>query len=136
MFDFEYWFDCIVGTCGLIADNDAFMRTWVLGDDSITSIISYDELFEQLIGDLHLDESIQRFAGNLHSLGALETIRGFARAVHEIESRIAATPELQNPADLLRSQEWRDFQVTAKRVPDLPVAAKYGRNVPPGSPAG
>ena len=122
MSDFDYWFDGIVGTCRLIADNDAFTRTWVLGDHSITSIHYYDALFEQLVSDLHLDESVQRFAGVLKRAGALEAFLTFAQALHKLDGQIEESEELQNPSALLRSQQWLDLQLAAKRVIDLPVA--------------
>jgi len=131
VFDFDYWFDGIVGTCNLIADNEAFRRAWLLEDQTITSIHYYDEMFEQLVGDLHLEESIVRFANILSASGSLETVQAFATALHELDGRIECNEELQNPRALLGSREWRSFQLAAKRVLDLPIAQKYLGSGPP-----
>jgi hypothetical protein len=118
----DYWFDGIIGTCRLIADRDVFKRVWILGDFTITSIHYYDELLEQLLGDLHLDTSLQRFEKRLSDVGALEAVQEFARALHELDACVSGAPELQDARTLLDSREWRDFQLTAKRVTDLPIA--------------
>ena len=53
---FKYWLDGVVGTCELIASQDAFRRTWLAGETGITSIHYFDELLEQTLGDLRLDQ--------------------------------------------------------------------------------
>jgi len=118
----DYWFDGIISTCRLIADKDVFRRVWILGDFTITSIHYYDELLEQLLGDLHLATSLQRFEKRLSDVGALDAVREFARALHELDTRVTCTPALQEPCTLLDSREWRHFQLSAKRVADLPIA--------------
>jgi hypothetical protein len=125
---FDYWFDGIVGTSELIADDEALRRTWVSGDHSITSIHYYDELFEQLAGDLHLDESLTKYADVLKGFDALDDLQRFATALHTLDAQIEANPDLQNPAMLLGSSEWKNFQVAAKRVLNLPIVKRFRRN--------
>src|SRR5690348_13036878 len=109
MFSFEYWFSGIIGTCELITNKDAFYRTWVLGDHSLTSIHYYDELFEQLVGDLHLDDCIQQFAADLERHGAFKAFVEFSVALHTLDRQIESLAELRNSAALLNSREWADF---------------------------
>jgi hypothetical protein len=102
--DFSYWLDGIVSACELISSPNAFERVWVFGDTSITSIHYPDELFEQLLGDLHLEESLQDFADHLREMAAFDAIAGFARALVDLERVIKSNP-LGAPEELLRSRE-------------------------------
>lgn len=125
MIDFNNWFRQIVTTCDLIASKDAFTRTWILGDHSITSIHYYDELFEQLIGDLHLEECLQQFESTLREVGAFEALSSFYAALRLLDERIETRSDLQDPKLLLSSVEWATFQTAAKQVLALPAAQPY-----------
>ena len=124
MVDFTYWIEGIVGTCELISSPSAFKRVWVLGDTSITSIHYPAELFEQLLGDLHLEECLEHFAEQLRELGAFEAIAGFTSALVALEGNIKGNPTLGDPETLLASQGWSALQTAAKRVVDLPSLAE------------
>lgn len=121
---FEYWLTGFVSTCELIA-GDAFRQAWVLGDGSVTSIYSASELFEQVLGDLHLEESIAGFHSKLQSLGALEAIATVANELIRIEGVTKSAPQFEDPGVLLSSQEWISLQATAKRLVELPSVRKY-----------
>ena len=72
MGDFEYWFDNVVGASNLIASEDALARAWIQKDETITSAHDPDEFLEQLLGDLNLEENVQRFDEKLRLLSAFE----------------------------------------------------------------
>jgi hypothetical protein len=122
---FKYWFDGIVGTCELIASTDAFARAWLKQDTSITSIHYYDELMEQLLGDLHLIEHRARFEAALKRIDALDTISAFSNSLLALQRSVTARAELRDPRVLLASQEWADLQSTALSVISAPAATTY-----------
>ena len=128
MFDFKYWFEGIVGTCELIVSKDAFRRAWILGDKSVTSIHYYLELFEQLMGDLHLEECIGQFAEELQQIGATEAVTELAKGLRKLDERIEGNRDLQDPEKLLASPEWASFRIAARRVIELPGVKSYRTN--------
>ena len=101
-----------------------FKRVWILGDFTLTSIHYYDELLEQLLG-VPLATSLQRFEKRLSDVGAIDAVQEFAGALHELDTRVTSTPALQEACTLLDSREWRDLQLSAKRVADLPIAHQH-----------
>ncbi len=128
MFDFDYWFASLIGTCEIIVNKDALRRAWLLDDRSKTSIYSYDELFEQLAGDLHIDECIKLFKICLQQVNALEVVTALAQALHKLNNCVETNTKLQNPNILLSSAEWASFQDASQRVLQLPVAQSYCSN--------
>jgi len=122
---FRYWFGGIVGTCELIASADAFRRVWLQHEATITSIHYHDELLEQLLGDLHLEESVVQFGSALHELGALDAVRAFAGAVLDLEKAAREVTDLQNAEALLASRPWAQLQAAAGLVIELPAAKVY-----------
>jgi hypothetical protein len=129
MVDFNYWFEGVVGTCELISSPSVFERVWVFGDTGITSIHYADELFEQLLGDLHLQECLQHFADQLREMGAWEEIGNFASALVDLERIVRSNPALDDPRTLLASQGWSLLQTAARRVVDLPSLASRKRRL-------
>ena len=127
MFTLEYWLEGVVRTCELIASKEAFFQTWVLGDHSITSIHYYDELFEQLIGDLHLEECIGQFENTLRKDGAFDALSSFAAALRHLDQCIESRYDLHDAKILLASEEWAAFQYAARQVVALPAAQSYLR---------
>jgi len=125
MLTIEYWLEGIIGTCELIVSKDAFTRAWILGDQSVTSIHYYDELFEQLIGDLHLEECIGRFESVLREIGAFDELSAFPAALRRLDQHVETCASLQDPKVLLASEEWAEFQLAAKRVLALPAVQAY-----------
>lgn len=125
MFTVEYWLEGIVRTCELIANKDALTEVWIRGDQSITSIHYYDELFEQLIGDLHLEECIGQFASALREIGAFDDLATFSASLRRLDQRVETCAGLQDPKVLLGSEEWAGFQLAAKSVLALPAAQPY-----------
>ena len=122
---FNYWLDGIVGTSELIASTDGFRRAWLQGDTSITSIHYYDELMEQLLGDLHLKENTVQFASALKRLDAFDAVSAFAHAVLSLERTVQENTDLHDHETLLASREWASLQAAATRVIELPAAKTY-----------
>ena len=103
---FNYRFDGVIGACELIASTDAFWRAWIEHDTSITSTHCYDELMEQLLGDLHLIEHRVRFDVTLKSIDASDAISALSSALVTLEGSVNERAELRDPGALLASQEW------------------------------
>jgi hypothetical protein len=116
MFTLDYWLTGILRTCELIVDGDAFVRTWIEGDYSITSIHYYGELFEQLAGDLHLDECVAQFEPQLRRCGIFEAVSDFALSLHRLDRSVESGSDLKSSKILLASPEWVMFQAAAQRV--------------------
>jgi hypothetical protein len=125
MVDFEYWFNGIVGTCELIANEDVLRKVWIGGDRSITSIHYYDELYVQLTDDLFLDGNLREFASTIGDVGTIETLATFSQALNILDQSIKANQELNDPATLLSSPQWATFREGAKKVIALPYAQPY-----------
>ncbi|MFY9727737.1 MAG: hypothetical protein WB579_20390 [Bryobacteraceae bacterium] len=122
---FKYWFDGIVGTSEFIASPDAFRRAWLQRDTGITSIHYYDELIEQLLGDLRLEENAVRFSDVLKGLDVLDAVSAFTDAVLSVNQAVKQNTELQNQETLLASREWAKLQQAAMRVIESPAARAY-----------
>ena len=124
--DFEYWFASIVFTCELITDRDAFWKAWVAHDHTVTSIHNYDELYVQLVDDLHLDELVTEFAPRLSDKAA-GVLKQLGAALHALDQKIEVSSEFTNPEALLSSPEWTRFREGAIRVLELAEAQPYLR---------
>ena len=123
---FKYWLDGIIGTSELIASSDAFRRTWLEGETGITSIYCYDELLEQLLGDLRLGEHLVQFADALFKLGAVDAVTALWKALVSVKESVDEHRELQDQAVLLASEDWRNLQAAAMRVIELPSFKPHG----------
>lgn len=121
MITYQDWLTGLVGTCQLIASDDSFYRSWVLHDFSVTSIHHYDEPFEQLIGDLHLEENLEQFRNLLQEQGALTGVSNLLAAIRKLDGQIEKRPDLQDPAVLLKSEEWAEFRGAARRLLAIPA---------------
>jgi hypothetical protein len=119
---FDYWIANIVSSSKLIADPDALGRVWIHGETGITSAYSVGELLEQLLGDLRLQEHVHQFEDSLRRVGALEVIGAFAQASVDLEKAIEKHSSLERPENLMVSTHWKNLQIAAKRVIQLPVA--------------
>jgi hypothetical protein len=125
MVDFEYWFDGIIGTCELIADRDVFEHVWVFGDKTVTSIHYPDELFEQLLGDLNVEENVEYFRDRLKQMGVFEAVVKFTAALLEVEKANKIHPDLRDPKSFLRSDEWARVKLAAQQLIDLPTVTPF-----------
>src|SRR5579862_6240149 len=125
MVDFEYWLDGVVGTCESIESESELHKVWIDGDDSITSIYDYDELYEQITGDLLFDTSLREFAARIGDEATMQTLAGFSQALKTLDQSIEANQELRNPAALLSSREWATFRESARQVVELPYSQPY-----------
>jgi len=124
MIDFETWFSQIVTTCELVASEDALPRTWVGGERSVTSIIDFGELYEQVFGDLDSEACLAKFASAMGTQTRL-TVDTFLSSIKKLDSVAGNDPDLNKPAKLLASVAWREVKEAAMAVIEMPTARKY-----------
>jgi hypothetical protein len=125
MIDFEYWIANIVGACDLIASDEAFRKVWVDGDHTLTSIHYYDELYVQLTDGLRINELIEEFSPRLSNQETLRMLREFAASLLALDRSIENSRNLEDPAALLSSPQWKMFKESAQRVINLPDFQPY-----------
>ncbi len=125
MVDFENWLDGIVSTCELITDKDVFERVWVFGDKTITSIHYPEELFEQLLGDLLSEDCLEHFQDRSQQMGIYEALLQFTEALLEAKNAINIHPNLRDPKNFLRSDEWARVKIAAQQLLDFSAVAPY-----------
>jgi hypothetical protein len=123
--DFNNWITNIIATCDLIASPDALRKAWVQRDETITSAYDFNELAEQVLGDLALEEQIKRFSNELENKNALAALSAFSRAFRNVDQSTRENPALRDPSTLLNSDAWFSLRDTARSILDLPSAAPY-----------
>jgi len=117
--------DGIIGTSELIASTDAFQRVWLGNDTGITSIRTFGELVEQLLGDLRLIENAAHFEPVLREMNAYDAVSAFACCLLSIERLATERAEMQDPERLLASPEWGTLRAAALRVISTPAATEF-----------
>jgi hypothetical protein len=125
MIDFDSWFENIVSTANLIASPHALNQVWIQGDKNVTSAYDFNELLEQLLGDLHLQEETHRFHHQLRQIDAFEPITEFAQQLLGLERLVSNDLRLQDPQNLLTSPGWVQLKNLAQNITQLPAAKVY-----------
>ena len=117
MIEYDVWIDGIVSTCQLISDEEVFRKAWLENDKSITSIINYDELYEQIFDDLDSDAyerllpSMEKLSDNKRKL-----ISRFLCSLREFDKETEQDEQFKSPDTLLGSVEWNKVRVAAMNV--------------------
>jgi len=93
MMSFDTFFANLISTAELIASPNALPRTWIRGNDSVTSAFDYDELAVQLLDDLDLKGQIPRFSRELREIGAFDALTDFLSALIAVDSGIPSQPQ-------------------------------------------
>jgi hypothetical protein len=105
----------------LVASEDALQRTWVGGERTLTSIIDFGELYEQIFGDLDSDACLAEF-GPMMGREVASVVERFLDAVKECDLLVSREADLQASEALLTSLIWRDVREAAGAVIGLPDA--------------
>lgn len=114
MITFRTWLRQIFGYCEFLCDDFALRVAWVNHDTTSTSITGFDELYEQIFDDLDSDyfqPELSRFMPNAPEKCA--SVAGFLDSLRRVDRERASNSELQNPAALLASPQWREVQLAA-----------------------
>lgn len=114
---FQTWLSQIVGYCHLVADSLGVRRAWVNGDCSLTSVSSFDELYEQIFDDLDSDAMEQELSDYLPNDPEARTeIAAFLQAIRAINAQLGHDQRLNSTVGLLNSTEWGRLIEAARRV--------------------
>ena len=108
-----------------ILDEELIWSVWVNKKNDITSVTDFDELYEQLLGDLDMEE-LERDLPNILVVDVFsrEKILNFLATFREVDGKINTNKELRDPSILLKSGIWKKFQVTCAVVLELPLIQK------------
>jgi hypothetical protein len=129
MIELATWLSGIGRMSEFIGDDISLRRVWVRGDSSITSIVSYDELYEQLFDDLDSDAFEAELERHLpRDLDARVAINSFLDAIRKFDKIEATDPNMQSPTYLLSSSAWKDVQDAARRVLQLDAVKRAFRS--------
>lgn len=115
MIDFhKTWLPQIVGYCEMIAAETTLRRVWIERDASISSVVNFDELYEQIFDDLDSDAVEQQLQVVLAEQEDLRTaLRTFLASLRRIDGQRTQRPELSDSSVLLSSPEWREVKQAA-----------------------
>lgn len=117
MIEYDVWIEGISGICELVADKDSMNNAWLAGDDTITSIMDYDELYEQVFDDLDADDfEKNRLPVEEKSLNRQKLISKFLESIRLLDKKIEVDSTLKKPLKLLNSSEWSYVRESALGV--------------------
>jgi len=120
MIPLDVWTDGILSYCELIVHDTALKKTWVDHDRSITSVVDFDELIEQIFGDLDADNlEVEMLRGIAKTYGATdlsEALRIFLAAMREADKTRGSVPRLLDATYLLQSTTWGAVIAAAQKA--------------------
>lgn len=115
MIENEVWIEGIAGTADLIATG-VIDHVWSTKEYGLTSILYYDELYEQVIGDLDSEEILKQFCrSELYTPELKAAASDFIAELMELDRKIVGS-KLKAEADILNMPEWRHFKKTSAVV--------------------
>jgi len=114
---FDVFLEGILGAAELVSDKVTLKAVWLGGDRKKTSMVNFDEMYEQLFGDLYLDDYLEDITSPSYmTLGQSQAVRAFIEQIHVINDRYFKLPNPQNLNEIIETTEWEAFSVTASRV--------------------
>lgn len=123
----EIWLRYIYELSGFIVDEPTLRSVWIDRKSGITSVVSFDELFEQLFDDLDSDHKIKEldriFINDAEKGNA---IREFLSAVIQVDEDIQRNPSLGNPESLLASNSWKRLRNVSQNTRSTLSAYDFG----------
>jgi hypothetical protein len=117
MIEFQVWLPQILGYCNLILDDATLRGAWVNADRSRTSVVDFDELYEQLFDDL-ASQAVLGEMGNLLPGEPTKqmVLSRFLGAILDVDVEVSRRPELKDAEALLRSDSWERVRDAARSV--------------------
>ena len=111
----ETWLPQILGYCELVCDDLKIRRAWINHDTSATSVTSFDELYEQIFGDLDSDRLQAELPVLLNDADVMQhAIHDFLEALRASDRVRATEPGLKNASAFLSSKHWKLVQTAAR----------------------
>lgn len=119
MIHFQIWLLQIVGYCQFVTDTVGLRRAWIDRNFSRTSVTNFDELYEQIFDDLDSDNFENELAVHLPDVTARKAVSEFLDSIRVVDQRREVNMKLDDPKNLLQSDEWRCVVKAAERIVDL-----------------
>jgi hypothetical protein len=117
MIIFEKWISQILGYAQFVSDDKGVKSAWIDGDFSCTSITNFDELYEQMFGDLDSGGFINRLNEFLpNSIEECKALSEFITSIIEIDEMMGQNKGGLSPIDLIQSDQWGRLVGVARRL--------------------
>jgi hypothetical protein len=117
MIDFkDIWLPQIISYAAFIADENTVRDVWISGDQTITSATSYDELYEQVFGDLDSKAIWKDHKKELSDKANLQlSIDDFLNNFLLVDAQFGKR-NCTDHAALLMTPLWKQLRQTARKV--------------------
>jgi hypothetical protein len=105
-----------------VLNREAIFSVWVHRKNGITSVTNFNELYEQLFDDLDMNE-LERDLPKLEEVDSTtrNRILKFLNVFCRVDKEIEASPSLRDPAALLKSDIWKQFELACRAVLKMPL---------------
>lgn len=114
---FSIWIKGVVGTAEFLTDSGLVERVWLNGDRTITSITSFNELYEQLFDDLDSGNYAESHGKSaILSEAQRQAVASFLCAVRDFDDEPFIMNGREDSAAILCSTAWAVIQSSAKAV--------------------
>ncbi len=98
-----------------LADRDSVERVWLNGDSTITSLTSFNELYEQLFDDLDASSYLETHGKSATLARAQkQAIANFLCLLRDFDDRPFIMNRKENSAAILSSAAWASIQSAAQ----------------------
>lgn len=117
MITFDVWMDGVVGNASVIANRELLKEVWIKEKKNITSITSFDEAYEQLIGDLDALGYLEVYSSNPSLSEDQQTaLREYIEAFKRFDVQPFIKEDVLNFEILLDSYTWEALEKKAQRL--------------------
>ena len=118
--EFSIWIDSILGNASIICDHDILQRVWLKGEGGITSIVNYEEAYEQLIGDCDALGYLESYSNHVSLSKVQQTaVREYVEAFRDFDVRHFSDGSIADSAKLLSSPAWGEVEKKAQALMQL-----------------
>jgi hypothetical protein len=114
---------CYIGDISkFVIDRHKIASVWIDKKNGITSVTDFDELYEQLFGDLDMSE-LERDLPKLEEIDPItrDRIFEFLKVFRMVDKKVTTIPSLSDPRILLKSDVWKQFELACKAVLEMPL---------------
>lgn len=115
MIAWETWIPQIVRYARLIEDGETLRLAWEENNYTNTSVTDFDEMYEQVFGDLASDEFLERLP-QFVEVERERAIRDFLEGINTVDKARKDDASLMAPATLVASAHWDHLKAAAKTL--------------------
>jgi hypothetical protein len=118
----DTWIPQILAHAELVAEEGVLRRAWLEGKRTETSVIDFDELLEQVLGDSDAEQMLDRARIEHSDKKLVAHIEAFITTLLALDKKFKVSP----PAEvILNSGEWNSARVAAKELLKYADAGGY-----------